>query len=262
MDMTHLPSNGNTVTLYNLGHYDTALGNLVTHNYPLIGEKMPKKPESQEPEAVNAQSIPVTVVARLEPIVKKVFSEGDFHRVDMRSIAREAGMSFGTIYRYFTDKEKLLFWFIARWLDELQMVSIAALDSEGTVIERIRRFMLAHFTYYEKNPEVGRIIFMTVPLARWMQDTTFAYRDATKRLRRTIEEGQKRGEIRSDINSLIIADLFTGTFNRTFLMWQYRGKSYSLAEQYDALFPLIEGGVRGPMTATGKKARASRKTSA
>ena len=223
---------------------------------------MANKADVQQPETVNAKSIPVTVVARLEPIVKRVFSEGDFHRVDMRPIAREAGMSFGTIYRYFTDKEKMLFWFIARWLDELQAIAIAALDSEGSVMERIRSFMLAHFTFYEKNPEVGRIIFMTVPLDRWMQDTTFAYRDATKRLRRTIEEGQKTGEIRSDINSLIIADMFTGTFNRTFLMWQYRGKSYSLAEQYDALLPLIEAGVRCPMTASGKKVRTPRKTGA
>lgn len=220
---------------------------------------MTNKPEAQRPKAVNAKSIPVTVVARLEPIVKRVFSEGDFHRVDMRSIAREAEMSFGTIYRYFTDKEKLLFWFIAHWLDELQMASIAALDSEGTVMERIRRFILAHFTFYETNPEVGRIIFMTVPLDRWMQDTTFAYRDATKRLRGTIEEGQKTGEIRSDVNSLIIADLFTGMFNRTFLMWQYRGKSHSLAEQYESLLPLIETGVRGPLSATGGKARTSRR---
>jgi AcrR family transcriptional regulator len=223
---------------------------------------MANKADVQQPETVNAKSIPVTVVARLEPIVKRVFSEGDFHRVDMRPIAREAGMSFGTIYRYFTDKEKMLFWFIARWLDELQKVSIAALDSEGTVIERIRRFMLAHFTFYERNPEVGRIIFMTVPLDRWMQDETFAYRDGTKRLRGTIEEGQKTGEIRSDVNSLMIADLFTGMFNRIFLMWQYRGKSYSLAEQYDALLPLIEAGVRGPMAASGKKDRTPRKTGA
>lgn len=208
---------------------------------------MPNKAKPQQPDVANGQNIPVTVIARLEPIVKKVFSEGDFHRVDMRSIAREAGMSFGTIYRYFTDKEKLLFWFIAHWLDELQTLAIAALDSEGTVMERIRRFILAHFTFYESNPEVGRIIFMTVPLDRWMQDPTFAYSDATKRLRRTIEEGQKTGEIRSDVESLMIADLFTGMFNRTFLMWQYRGKSYSLAKQYEALLPLIEAGVRGPL---------------
>jgi AcrR family transcriptional regulator len=216
---------------------------------------MKTKPRARQSGAASAQSIPVTVVARLEPIVKKVFSEGDFHRVDMRSIAREAGMSFGTIYRYFTDKEKMLFWFIAHWLDELQTVSLAALESEGTVMERIRRFILAHFRFYESNPEVGRIIFMTVPLDRWMQDTTFAYRDPTKRLRGTIEEGQKTGEIRSDVNSLMIADLFTGMFNRTFLMWQYRGKKYSLAEHYDALLPLIEAGVRGPVRATGGKAR-------
>jgi len=208
---------------------------------------MKTKLKPVQPEVVNDLSIPPSVVMRLEPIVKKVFSEGDFHRVDMRSIAREAGMSFATIYRYYTDKEKLLFWFIAYWLDELQNSAIAALDSGGSVMDRIRGFMVEHFKFYERNPDVGRIIFMTVPLDRWMQDTTFAYRDPTKLLRKAVEEGQKTGEIRSDVSSLMICDLFTGVFNRTFLMWQYRGKKYSLTDQYDALLPLIESGVQGPV---------------
>ncbi|MCA0326505.1 MAG: TetR/AcrR family transcriptional regulator [Proteobacteria bacterium] len=201
--------------------------------------------------------IPDSVIARLDPIVKKVFSDGDFHRVDMRTIARAAGMSFATIYRHFADKERLLFWFIAHWLTELEASAIAALNTEGSALERIERFIVAHFAFYESNPEVGRIIFMTVPLERWMRESTYAYREPTRRLRIVIEEGQKAGEIRSDVHSERISDLFTGMFNRTFLMWEYRGRTYSLTEQYDALLPLIESGVKGKVTAE----RARRKTS-
>ena len=57
--------------------------------------------------------------ARLRPVVLDAFAEADFHRVDMRSIADKAGMSLHTIYRYFGDKEKLLFAFIDDWLIDL-----------------------------------------------------------------------------------------------------------------------------------------------
>lgn len=193
-----------------------------------------------EPES---NGIPQSVIARLDPVVKGVFAEGDFHRVEMRSIARDAGMSFATIYRYFADKEKLLFWFIALWLKELQASAIEALDSEGSALERIRRYLIAHFMFYEANPQIGRIIFMTVPLERWMRDNTYAYREPVKRLRSVIQAGQRSGEIRSDVKSDIIIDLFSGIFNRTFLMWEYRGRTYSLVEQYDTIRPLIESGL-------------------
>ena len=192
---------------------------------------------------MESNGIPQSVIGRLDPVVKRVFAEGDFHRVEMRSIARDAGMSFATIYRYFTDKEKLLFWFIAYWLKEVQLSAIEALDSEGSALERIRRYLIAHFIFYEKNPQIGRIIFMTVPLERWMRDDTYAYKEPMRRLRSVIQAGQRSGEIRSDVNSETIIDLFSGIFNRTFLMWEYRGRTYSLVEQYDTVRPLIESGL-------------------
>jgi AcrR family transcriptional regulator len=210
--------------------------------------------------------IPSSVIERLNPVIRSVFSQGDFHRVDMRSIAREAGMSFGTIYRYFTDKEKLLFWFIAYWLRELQARAIEALDGEGSALERIHRYMLAHFRFYEANPDVGRIIFMTVPLERWMRDPSYSYREPIKHLRDAVRQGQKTGEIRSDVKVETILDLFVGIFNRTFMTWEYRGRSYPLTDQYQAILPLIEAGVQGSgspaPTAPAKATKATKATAA
>lgn len=206
---------------------------------------MPSQLKNQMKPIIDGESnvIPQSVITRLDPVIKRVFAEGDFHRVEMRSIARDAGMSFATIYRYFTDKEKLLFWFIAYWLKEVQASAIEALESKGSALDRIRRYLIAHFMFYEANPQIGRIIFMTVPLERWMQDNTYAYREPMKRLRSVIEAGQCSGEIRSDVKSETIIDLFSGIFNRTFLMWEYRGRAYSLVDQYDIVRPLIERGL-------------------
>lgn len=189
--------------------------------------------------------IPESVIRRLDPIVLEVFARGDFHRVDMRSIARQAGMSFTTIYRHFSDKESLLFWFIAYWLRDLQAIAVAALDGApgDSCLELMRRYLVTHLRYYEARPDVGRIIFMTVPLERWMQHSMFSYEEPTRKLLAVIRAGQQAGEIRGDVSAVAIADLLSGVFNRAFLMWEYRGRSYSMVDQAEAVISLIAGGV-------------------
>ncbi len=200
----------------------------------------PAVPRSEE-------DIPESVVLRLDPVVLKVFSQGDFHRVDMRTIAKEAGMSFTTIYRYFKDKETLLFWFISYWLKELEEQALAALaPDQGTAFERLKKCLVAHFHYYQTHPEVGRIVFMTVPLERWMRDSTYQYSATMRRLLKVTVEGQQAGELRSDVPPTMVLDMIAGLFNRMFLMWEYRGRVDSLAANAEAYFDMLANGVRQP----------------
>lgn len=221
---------------------------------------MPRKASAQDdpPAALPADEIPADIVNRLGPVVLKIFSEEDFHRVDMRTIARNAEMSFATIYRYFRDKEALLFWFIAHWLRELYPSTFEVLDTDETALVRARNYLLAHLRFYEERPEVGRVIFMTVPLTRWMRDDTYKSRESVKRLLAVIEEGQSNGEIRNDLPTLLVFDAWYGIFNRAFLMWEYRGRSYSLTGQWESLWAILTDGIAGPRA--GKTRRAGNRT--
>lgn len=199
----------------------------------------PKK----QPAASRPPEIPADVVSRLAPVVLRTFSEEDFHRVDMRSIARSAEMSFATIYRHFRDKEALLFWFIAYWLRELYPAAFAALETDEGPLERLKKYLLAHLRFYEERPEVGRIIFMTVPLTRWMRDDTYRSRESVSRLLALIAEGQARKEIRDDVPAILVFDAWYGVFNRAFLMWEYRGRGYPLTGEWEALCSILTDGI-------------------
>lgn len=190
--------------------------------------------------------IPPDIVARLGPVVLRTFSVEDFHRVDMRSVAREAGMSFATIYRHFRDKEALLFWFIAHWLRDLYPAAIAVLAADESALLRLQNYLRVHLAFYERNPEVGRIIFMTVPLERWMRDDTYRAHEPVKRLLEVIAEGQASGEIRTDVSRTIVFDAWSGIFNRAFLMWEYRNRAYSLTGQWESLCSILVGGIAPP----------------
>lgn len=209
----------------------------------------------------NPNDIPADLRDRLSPVVMELYSAGDFHRVDMRSIAREAGMSFRTIYRYFGDKESLLFWFIAHWLTDLYPAALAELDGDASLKAKLLGLLEVHLAFYAKHPNVGRIIFMTVPLERWMRDPSYAQPELMRRVLHVITDAQQRGELRADIDSLVILDAWSALFNRAFLMWEYRRRSYSLTEQAAPLFSILWNGIAGPgattnaPASTGKPAR-------
>ena len=205
-----------------------------------------------------ASEVPAEIVARLGPVVLRTFSDEDFHRVDMRTIARDAGMSFATIYRHFHDKEALLFWFIAHWLRELYPKAVAALDTNESALVRLQDYLRVHLEFYERHPQVGRIIFMTVPLERWMRDDTYRASGPVQRLLRVIAEGQADGTLRNDVSSVLVFDAWSGIFNRAFLMWEYRGRSYSLTDQWAALRKILVGGI-APSAAVGRGSGGSRK---
>jgi len=164
----------------------------------------------------------------------------------MRSIARDAGMSFATIYRHFRDKEALLFWFISHWLRELYPAALQVLNTDERPLVRLQNYLLAHLRFYEERPEVGRIIFMTVPLARWMRDETYRARESSRRLLEVIAEGQAINEIRGDISKTLVFDAWVGIFNRAFLMWEYRGRSYPLTGEWSSLCKILVEGIASP----------------
>lgn len=152
-------------------------------------------------------------------------------------------MSFRTIYRYFGDKEALLFYFIQHWLSGLYPAALKPLDGDESLRSKLLGVLTLHFEFYERNPNVGRIIFMTVPLERWMRDPSFAQRELMMRVLKAINDAQQQGELRCDVDSRLILDMFNAIFNRAFLMWEYRRRSYSLQEQAAPLLSVLWNGV-------------------
>jgi AcrR family transcriptional regulator len=187
--------------------------------------------------------MPEALLQKLSPVVMDIYAAGDFHRADMRTIARESGTSFRTIYKYFRDKEQLLFWFISHWLKGLYPQALLPLNDPGPVRPKLLQVLRRHFEFYERQPQVGRIIFMTVPLAQWMKEPSYSQLEYMTLLLNAMRAAQASGELRKDLPTVAILDAFNAMFNRTFLMWEYRGRSYGLAEQAEIVLKLLWDGI-------------------
>ncbi len=182
--------------------------------------------------------------ARLGAAVLKAFSEEDFHNVDMRSIAANCGMSFATIYKYFGDKEHLLFEFISEWLGELRDRLVDGILGLESPREKLRRCLWIHLQYYEEHPGVGRAMLMSVPLQTWMRDPTYVQAEFFVPLRAMIKDAQAAGVIDPTLHPQHVIDLFVGSIQHTVIMWEYRKRRYPLTSQFEPLFKVLWSGLK------------------
>jgi AcrR family transcriptional regulator len=179
-----------------------------------------------------------SILQRLEPVVLNEFSGGDFHQVNMRDIAQKAGVGYASIYRHFKNKETFLFWFVDKWLSELVPRMADHLLGLAEIKEKIRKIIWLQLDYYNRNPKVGRIIMITVPLNVWMQDETYRQPKLTGLLLKVLTEGKEQGVLDSELPTCMMLDVINGMIRRIFTMWIYRGQKGNLSDQADQVFEL------------------------
>jgi len=186
------------------------------------------------------------VLQRLETAVMDIFSSSDFHKANMRDVAKRAGISFSTIYNHFGSKERLLFAFVDKGLETLTERIFDHLKGMQDLKEKMRKVLWLQLDYYECYPELGRILFMTVPMKTWMADESFRQKKMINLYLDVLKEGQSRGQLNPDVRAGILLDFMLGTVQRAFVMWVSRGQQGSLADQTSFLFDMIWRAIANP----------------
>ena len=161
----------------------------------------------------------------------------DFHQVDMRSISRNSGVSIATIYQYFFSKEALLFTILTEYIEELAGIVELHIQGLKSSKEIFRKLMWATMDFYDRNPGVAIIMFITVPTRTWMQEE--AYRIGNKTLSRLLEEARKCGDIDPRIDERRMKDIFYMISHRLIHSWYYFGMKWKLVEAMENDFEIF-----------------------
>jgi AcrR family transcriptional regulator len=183
------------------------------------------------------------VQARLEQAVLDIFSNSDFHKANIRDVAKRAGVSFSTIYKYYGSKERLVFAFVDVWLGKLTDRIVDHLQGIEDLKEKLRKVLWLQLDYYERNPHLGRILFLTLPMATWMSDETFKQKKMIHLYLDVLKKGQAQGILNPNVRAGVLLDLMLGLVQRSFFMWIQRGQRESLAAQANMLFELAWRGM-------------------
>jgi AcrR family transcriptional regulator len=186
------------------------------------------------------------VQQRLEQAVLDIFSNNDFHKANIRDVAKRAGVSFTTIYKHYGSKERLVFAFVDVWLGALTDRISDHLQGIQDLKELMRKVLWLQLDYYERHPGLARIIFMTLPMKTWMADETFQQKKMINLYLEVMRNGQREGILNNRVRAGVLLDFMLGTVQRAFVMWVQRGQEGRLTDQTNMLFEMVWRAITNP----------------
>ena len=184
--------------------------------------------------------------ARIETAVLDTFAGREFQKVSLIEIARSANVSLQTIYKYYGDKETLLFSSLDTWLTRLAKRMTDHLQGIEDYKERFRKVFWVALQFFEKNPDVALLIMSSVYLNTWRKYDTFRQPEFFNLFMQVIREGRGQGVLNDAVEDRYILDFVLGTCSRLITMWIIRGQQESLTADADQLFEMLWRAIAKP----------------
>jgi len=155
---------------------------------------------------------------------EKVVAAGAEKQATTALIAREAGLSEGTIYNYFQDKDDL-FLSAIRWRLNLLTAMVEDFFKRSSPIGKLVRFIFYHFTAYIRYPFAVKTFIL-----KGIFSEKFYRSEAIKDFERYLstvdeicEEGKREGEFCPEIEQKALKSMLLGVFVKTAQMWFEKG---------------------------------------
>ncbi len=183
---------------------------------------------------------------RLEAAALEVFSATDFHRASIREVARKAGVSFASIYKYYGSKEGLIFSSLDSAFQGLSDRLIDHLQGISDLKEKLRKAVWVELDFYERHPDLGQILFLTVPFKKWMEDRTFKQEKFINVYLEVLRQGQRNGRLNPKVRPGVFLDFIHGLVQWRFSMWIYRGQKEKLTDNFDEIFEMLWRAISNP----------------
>jgi TetR/AcrR family fatty acid metabolism transcriptional regulator len=142
----------------------------------------------------------------------KMMNRKGFNESNLSEIAIDAGVKEPIIYKYFKDKEDLLFSVVQDQMEKYLLFLREHLAGINGIDQKFRKFIWAHLRYNDINRE-----YITLVVLECRTNPNFyksgAYeliRDNVRILMVILEEGCKEGVFRQDVNLRLFRDLIFG----------------------------------------------------
>ncbi len=182
-----------------------------------------------------------------------VFARKGYFAARVSDIAKKAGVADGTIYLYFQSKEDLL----VRLFDEVMSEHVGqareVVRALPSAPERLRAIAERHLAVLGGNRDLAAVFQVELRQStRFMERFTASWlRDYFALLDEVIEQGQRDGSLRADVNRKLAAKMLFGALDETVTSWLLAEKPYALE---DLAAPIVDLFLRGA-TAPGSASR-------
>jgi TetR/AcrR family fatty acid metabolism transcriptional regulator len=175
----------------------------------------------------------------------EIFSKNNFQNATIAEIAKKADVAEGTIYQYFENKEDLFFSIPVEKTKEFCRELELHLQGIHGVFNKIRKFIWYYLYFFKMNPEYARTLMLEMRVSKSFVKTKSyrSFKPFTNQILEIIEEGQKDGMIRKDVNIYVLRQLILGILEHIVTRWLLKGEKYDLLEHYHQVSDLVIHGI-------------------
>ena len=175
----------------------------------------------------------------------KVFATNGYFNSKVADVARVAGVADGTVYLYFKSKEEILRSIFERGVNEAVAAArseIAALDDAR---EKLRRIARLHLERLGADRDLAVVFQVELRgSTKFMEEFSAAgFAEYLSVIYQTIEEGQRTGVFRKDLNATVCSKILFGALDEMVTNWILSKKSYPLAPMAGEVLKIFFGGV-------------------
>jgi TetR/AcrR family fatty acid metabolism transcriptional regulator len=177
---------------------------------------------------------------------KKLFAEQGYQKTTVVDISKQAGLSEAALYEYFQGKEDLLLTIPDLWVAELIEDLKDQLFGLKGAFNKLRKYLWWNMRRIEQSPLDAKIVYLFLKTnANFMKTEVYSnVKILYSFLTDIFEEGKKSGEMKPDLDPLLARAIFIGAMDHLVTRWLLKDMSYSLLDNLEGIFSLMEDAFR------------------
>ena len=175
----------------------------------------------------------------------RVFANNGYFSSKVADIAREAGVADGTVYLYFKSKEEILHSIFDRSMEEAIADGRKRLAGVSDPREKLRRIAQLHLERLGADRDLAVVFQVELRgSTKFMEEFSAAgFAEYLALIRATIEEGQREGVFRPELNAKVAAKILFGALDEMATNWILSRRRYKLAPMAEPVLDIILNGV-------------------
>ena len=176
-------------------------------------------------------------------VALELISEKGIQGLTIKNLAKKIGITEPAIYRHYDSKIDILIAVLDLFKQNTEQLFENELNHEGKAIDKIEHLFSRHFASFSATPSLVSIIFSEEIFRNEpvLIDKIAEVIDKNDKILTTIiVNGQRTGEIRTDIEAKYLSTVIMGTLRLFVKKWQFSAFSYDLPKEGKRLIDSIK----------------------
>lgn len=161
----------------------------------------------------------------------ELISEKGIQGLTIKNLSKKLGITEPAIYRHFENKIQILIAILDKLKKNTSAIFEMELQSNESAIRKIERLFEKHFLSFAKMPSLASVVFseeMFRNEEKLLDKLSEVIQQNNQMLLAIIQEGQRKNEIRSDINAGHLVVIIMGALRLFVKKWQFSKFSFDL----------------------------------